>query len=157
MNILLLVTGKTDDRYIEDGIAKYSDRIQHFAKFETKVIPDLKNRKSLSEEQQKKAEGALILSHIADSDILVLLDENGKEKTSRQFADFISNQMNASAKRLVFVVGGPYGFSEDVYAKAAEKISLSRMTFSHQMVRLVFAEQLYRAFTILKNIPYHHD
>lgn len=157
MNILLLVTGKTDDRYIEDGIAKYSDRIQHFAKFETKVIPDLKNRKSLSEERQKKAEGTLILSHIADSDILVLLDEDGKEKTSRQFADFISNQMNASAKRLVFVVGGPYGFSEDVYAKAAEKISLSRMTFSHQMVRLVFAEQLYRAFTILKNIPYHHD
>lgn len=157
MNILLVVIGKTDDRYIEDGIKKYADRIQHFVRFDTKVIPDLKNRKSLSEEQQKKAEGALLLSQVADSDTFVLLDENGKEKTSRQFADFVGNQMNTSAKRLVFAIGGPYGFSDDVYARATEKISLSQMTFSHQMVRLIFAEQLYRAFAILKNIPYHHD
>lgn len=157
MKILLLVVGKTDDAYIDEGVNRYVERVRHFVPFEIKVIPDIKNRKTLTEDQQKKAEGALILAQIQPSDIVVLLDENGKQFSSRGFAEFIERQTSASNKRLVFVVGGPYGFSEEVYAKANSKISLSLMTFSHQMVRLVFAEQLYRAHTILKGIPYHHD
>lgn len=157
MKIQLLVVGKTDDAYIDEGVNRYVERVRHFVPFEIKVIPDIKNRKTLTEDQQKKAEGALILAQIQPSDIVVLLDENGRQFSSRGFADFIEKQTGASNKRLVFVVGGPYGFSEEVYAKASSRISLSLMTFSHQMVRLVFAEQLYRAYTILKGIPYHHD
>ena len=157
MKILLLVVGKTDDSYIDEGINKYVERVRHFVPFEMKVIPDIKNRKTLSEDQQKKAEGALIMAQVQPSDTLVLLDENGKQFSSRAFAEFVEKQTLVTNKRLVFVVGGPYGFSDEVYAKANSLISLSPMTFSHQMVRLVFAEQLYRAYTIIKGIPYHHD
>ena len=121
-----------------------------------KVIPDIKNRKTLTEEQQKKAEGDLILSQLNSGDDLILLDEKGKTFTSVMFSQWIEKQMNAGSKRIVFVVGGPYGFSKDVYDKAKFKISLSEMTFSHQMIRLIFVEQLYRAFTIIKGEPYHH-
>ncbi len=121
-----------------------------------KVIPDIKNRKTLTEEQQKKAEGDLILSQLNPGDDLILLDEKGKTFTSVMFSQWIEKQMNAGSKRIVFVVGGPYGFSKDVYDKAKFKISLSEMTFSHQMIRLIFVEQLYRAFTIIKGEPYHH-
>ena len=121
-----------------------------------KVIPDIKNRKTLTEEQQKKAEGDLILSQLNPGDDLILLDEKGKTFTSVLFSQWIEKQMNAGSKRIVFVVGGPYGFSKEVYDKCKFKISLSEMTFSHQMIRLIFVEQLYRAFTIIKGEPYHH-
>lgn len=157
MKILLLVIGKTDEPYIETGLTKYINRIVHYAPFEVKVIADIKNRKALSEEQQKKAEGSLILAQLAENDVIVLLDENGKQFTSRQFSQCIERKMANLSRRIVFVIGGPYGFSDEVYAKADEKISLSPMTFSHQMVRLIFLEQLYRAFTIIKGESYHHD
>lgn len=157
MKILLLVIGKTDEPYIETGLTKYINRIVHYTPFEVKVIADIKNRKALSEEQQKKAEGSLILAQLAENDVIVLLDENGKQFTSRQFSQCIERKMANSSRRIVFVIGGPYGFSDEVYAKADEKISLSPMTFSHQMVRLIFLEQLYRAFTIIKGESYHHD
>lgn len=157
MKILLLVIGKTDEPYIETGLTKYISRIVHYAPFEVKVIADIKNRKALSEEQQKKAEGSLILAQLTDNDVIILLDENGKQFTSRQFSQCLERKMANSARRIVFVIGGPYGFSDEVYAKADEKISLSPMTFSHQMVRLIFLEQLYRAFTIIKGESYHHD
>ena len=121
-----------------------------------KVIPDIKNRKTLTEEQQKKAEGDLILSQLNPGDDLILLDEKGKTFTSVMFSQWIEKQMNAGSKRIIFVVGGPYGFSKEVYDKCKFKISLSEMTFSHQMIRLIFVEQLYRAFTIIKGEPYHH-
>lgn len=157
MKILLLVIGKTDEPYIETGLTKYINRIVHYAPFEVKVIADIKNRKALSEEQQKKAEGSLILAQLAENDVIVLLDENGKQFTSRQFSQCIERKMANLSRRIVFVIGGPYGFSDEVYAKADEKISLSPMTFSHQMVRLIFLEQFYRAFTIIKGESYHHD
>lgn len=157
MKIVLLVIGKTDEDYLVTGVSKYVSRLEHYAQFELKVIPDIKNRKTLSEAQQKKQEGELILSQIASGDMLVLLDENGKTFSSRGFSQWLERQMNTGCKRLVFVVGGPYGFPQEVYDRADAKISLSEMTFSHQMVRLVFAEQLYRAFTILKGEQYHHD
>ena len=157
MKILLLVIGKTDEPYIETGLTKYINRIVHYAPFEVKVIADIKNRKALSEEQQKKAEGSLILAQLAENDVIVLLDENGKQLTSRQFSQCIERKMANLSRRIVFVIGGPYGFFDEVYAKADEKISLSPMTFSHQMVRLIFLEQLYRAFTIIKGESYHHD
>lgn len=154
---MLLVIGKTDESYLETGIVKYISRLEHYVPFEMKVIPDIKNRKSLSEAQQKKLEGDLLLGQFLPGDSVVLLDENGKTFSSRGFSKWIENQMNTGNKRLVFVIGGPYGFSQEVYGKANSKISLSEMTFSHQMVRLVFVEQLYRAFTILKGESYHHD
>lgn len=157
MKILLLVIGKTDEPYIETGLAKYINRIVHYAPFEVKVIADIKNRRALSEEQQKKAEGELILAQLANGDDVILLDENGKQFNSRRFSQFLERKMGNSARRIVFVIGGPYGFSDEVYDKASEKISLSPMTFSHQMVRLIFLEQLYRAFTIIKGESYHHD
>ncbi len=157
MKIVLLVIGKTDEAYLATGVSKYINRIEHYAQFEMMVIPDIKNRKTLSEAQQKKLEGELILNQITSGDAMVLLDENGKVFSSRGFSQWLERQMNTGCKRLVFVIGGPYGFSQDVYAKANAKISLSEMTFSHQMVRLVFTEQLYRAFTILKGEQYHHD
>lgn len=156
MKIVFLVIGKTDESYLDTGILKYIKRLEHYVPFEMKIIPDIKNRKTLTEEQQKKAEGELILSNINVGDDLVLLDENGKTFSSVAFSQWIEKQMNIGSKRMVFVVGGPYGFSKEVYAKAKFKISLSEMTFSHQMIRLIFVEQLYRAFTIIKGEPYHH-
>ncbi|MBE6337248.1 MAG: 23S rRNA (pseudouridine(1915)-N(3))-methyltransferase RlmH [Lentimicrobiaceae bacterium] len=156
MKIVFLVIGKTDESYLDTGILKYIKRLEHYVPFEMKIIPDIKNRKTLTEEQQKKAEGEFILSNINIGDDLVLLDENGKTFSSVAFSQWIEKQMNIGSKRMIFVVGGPYGFSKEVYAKAKFKISLSEMTFSHQMIRLIFVEQLYRAFTIIKGEPYHH-
>ncbi len=156
MKIVFLVIGKTDESYLDTGILKYIKRLEHYVPFEMKIIHDIKNRKTLTEEQQKKAEGELILSNINIGDDLVLLDENGKTFSSVAFSQWIEKQMNIGSKRMIFVVGGPYGFSKEVYAKAKFKISLSEMTFSHQMIRLIFVEQLYRAFTIIKGEPYHH-
>ena len=156
MKILLLVIGKTDDDYLITGIKKYVGRLGHYVSFEMKEIPDIRNRKTLSEEQQKKSESFLLLSQFQAGDYIILLDENGKQFTSVEFSENLEKLMASGNKRIVFVIGGPYGFSQDVYAKANAKMSLSPMTFSHQMVRLIFVEQLYRAFTILKGEPYHH-
>ncbi len=156
MTIKLVCIGKTDKKELDTLIKIYKDRLQHYIKFELEIIPDLKKVKNLDENQQKTKEGDLILSGIQNSDFMVLLDENGKQFSSESFSEYIQKRMNTGLKRLIFVIGGPYGFSEEVYDRANSKISLSRMTFSHQMVRLFFTEQLYRAFTILKNEPYHH-
>ena len=157
MKITLLLNGKTEDDYILKGFAIYEQRLKHYVSFDTISIPALKNTKALSIEQQKQKEGEFILKQIQTSDKLILLDENGKEYNSVSFSGFIQQQMNSGIKNVVFVVGGPYGFSDEVYDRANGKISLSKMTFSHQMVRLFFIEQLYRAMTILKNEPYHHQ
>ncbi|MDP2887538.1 MAG: 23S rRNA (pseudouridine(1915)-N(3))-methyltransferase RlmH [Bacteroidota bacterium] len=157
MKISLLVIGKTDEAYLQKGLEIFMKRIPHYVPFEMKVIQDIKNAKNMSEEQQKDKEGELILQQILSSDELILLDENGLEASSVDFARFLEKKMLSGIKRLVFVIGGPYGFSGSVYSRAIGKISLSKMTFSHQMVRLIFAEQLYRAFTILKGEPYHHQ
>ncbi len=156
MKITLILNGKTEDDYIVKGCTVYEQRLKHYLSFETIVIPALKNTKALSIEQQKQKEGELLFKNIQSSDKLILLDENGREQDSVGFSGFIQQQMNSGIKNLVFVVGGPYGFSEEVYKRANGKISLSKMTFSHQMVRLFFVEQVYRAMTILKNEPYHH-
>jgi 23S rRNA (pseudouridine1915-N3)-methyltransferase len=157
MKITFILNGKTEDSYLISGINQYEGRLKHYIPFETIVIPALKNTQALSIEQQKQKEGELILKYVQSSDKLVLLDENGKEYNSMAFSDFVQQQMNSGIKNLVFVVGGPYGFSEQVYKRANSRVSLSKMTFSHQMVRLFFVEQLYRAMTILKNEPYHHQ
>ena len=157
MKILLLAIGKTDEDYLITGIKKYVGRLGHYASFEMKEIPDIRNRKTLSDDQQKKAESFLLLQQLQPGDHVVLLDENGKQYSSVAFAENFEKQMASGAKRIVFVIGGPYGFAQEVYDKADAKLSLSPMTFSHQMVRLVFVEQLYRAFTILKGEPYHHN
>lgn len=157
MKVSLIVIGKTDASYLSDAITEYKNRLVHYIPFEMLVIPDIKNVKNLSENQQKEKEGELILKALQPGDCLVLLDEHGKEFTSLQFAAYMEKKMHNVAKRLVFVIGGPYGFSDAVYKAAAEKISLSKMTFSHQMIRLIFTEQLYRAMTILHNEPYHHE
>lgn len=156
MTIKLVCVGKTDKKELQELIDIYSGRLQHYIKFEMEIIPDLKKTKNLDENQQKNKEGELILSGIQNSDFLVILDENGKQFSSEAFSEYIQKRMNTGLKRLIFVIGGPYGFSDSVYSKANSRISLSKMTFSHQMVRLFFTEQLYRAFTILKNEPYHH-
>ena len=156
MNIKLLLVGKTDEGSLQGLIDNYIKRLNHYNRFEVEILPDLKNTKSLSLEQQKQKEGKLILEKLNASDFLVLLDENGKQYSSEAFSEYIQKRLNSGMKQLIFVVGGPYGFSEEVYARAQGKVSLSKMTFSHQMVRLFFVEQLYRAFTILKNEPYHH-
>ena len=156
MNIKLLVVGKTDEGSLQGLIDTYAKRLDHYIKFELEILPDIKNTKSLSVEQQKLKEGKMILEKMSPSDYLVLLDENGKQFSSEAFSEFIQKRLNSGMKQLIFVVGGPYGFSEEVYARAQSKLSLSKMTFSHQMVRLFFVEQLYGAFTILKNEPYHH-
>lgn len=156
MKTLLLVIGKTDEEYLEYGIKKYSDRIGHYAPFEMKVLPDVRRNK-VSQDQQKTLEGQMLIKELQPGDVVVLLDENGVEMTSRQFAEFYTKTSVSGAKRLVIIIGGPYGFSQEVYDRVKNKISLSRMTFSHQMVRLVFIEQLYRAHTIIKGEPYHHD
>jgi 23S rRNA (pseudouridine1915-N3)-methyltransferase len=156
MTIKLLTIGKTDNKHLQTLIDDYTKRLGHYIKFEFEVIPDLKKVKHLTEVQQKQKEGDLILDKLSSSDVMILLDENGKQYDSVAFSNYLQKHMNSGIKQLVFVIGGPYGFSEDVYAKAQGKISLSKMTFSHQMVRLFVVEQLYRGFTILRNEPYHH-
>lgn len=157
MKIKLLLVGKTDSDYLSKGIDEYVKRSKHYLPFEMVIIPDLKNTKNLSEDQQKQKEGELILNQVNSGDFIVLLDENGKEFTSVDFSKFIEKRMISGLKNLVFVVGGPYGFSNEIYKQCNSKISLSKMTFSHQMVRLIFTEQLYRAMTIIKGEPYHHN
>lgn len=156
MKITLLVVGKTTDSHIEALIQEYQKRLTHYLPFTLQVIPELKNTKALTSEQQKQAEGELILRTITSATDMILLDEHGKEYRSIEFADYIQKRMS-SGRDVVFVVGGPYGFSEAVYQRANGKISLSKMTFSHQMVRLFFVEQIYRAMTILRGEPYHHE
>ncbi|HWW40583.1 23S rRNA (pseudouridine(1915)-N(3))-methyltransferase RlmH [Pedobacter sp.] len=157
MKITLLVVGKTEDKYLIEGIDKYLNRLKHYIGFNLTVIPDIKNTKNLTEAQQKSKEAELILKQIANSDLVVLLDEKGKKHSSVSFANYLNKQMIGSVQHLIFVIGGPYGFDESIYKRAASSISLSDMTFSHQMVRLFFVEQLYRAFSILKGEPYHHE
>lgn len=156
MKTELILIGKTQDRHLDAGISDYTERIGHYMPFGVTVIPELKNTRNLSEEQQKEKEGELILKHLAPSDTVVLLDEHGTEFRSVDFAVWIQKKQN-SCRRLVFIVGGPYGFSPSVYDRANEKISLSKMTFSHQLIRLIFTEQIYRACTIIKGEPYHHE
>lgn len=156
MTIHLLAIGKTDNKQLKLLLEDYIKRLQYYIKFKFEMIPDPKNVKNLPETQQKKREGELILNKIDSSDRLILLDEKGKDFTSVQFANYLQKHMNSGIKKLVFVIGGPYGFSEEVYARAQGQLSLSKMTFSHQMVRLFVIEQIYRGFTILKNEPYHH-
>lgn len=157
MNIKLLAIGKTDNKALQSLIDDYTRRLSFYIKFELDIIPDIKNAKNLSEPQQKEKEGELILAKIGATDQLILLDENGKTFSSVGFSAELQKKMNSGVKTLVFVIGGPYGFSDAVYAKAQGRISLSAMTFSHQMVRLFFIEQVYRAFTILRGEPYHHN
>lgn len=156
MTIKLITIGKTDSKALQSLIEDYQKRLNFYIKFNLEIIPDLKKTKNLSEEQQKQKEGELILNAINSSDVLILLDENGKQLDSIAFSNYLQKHMNSGIKQLVLVIGGPYGFSEDVYKFAQGKLSLSKMTFSHQMVRLFIIEQLYRGFTILKNEPYHH-
>lgn len=156
MKITLLVIGKTDKDFVKNGIEEYQKRLVHYLPFEINIIQDIKNTKNLSENQQKQKEGALILDKLKTGDYLLLLDEGGKEFSSVGFSKFIEQKMIGGTKNLVFVIGGPYGFSDDVYRKAQGKLSLSKMTFSHQMIRMIFTEQLYRAMTIIKGEPYHH-
>lgn len=157
MKICLLVVGRTVEQHFVSAINDYTERIKHYIPFEIEVINDLKNTKSLSAEQIKSKEGELILKQISQGDYVVLLDERGKEFRSIEFADYISKKMNTVNKRLVFVIGGAYGFSKEVYSAANEKISMSKMTFSHQMIRVIVAEQIYRAVSIINGLPYHHE
>ena len=157
MKTLLIAIGKTDNKYLTQAVEDYLARANHYAPIEMKIIPDIKDVKNLSQEQQKEREGQQIVKLIQPGDHVILLDEGGKEFTSVEFANWIQQRMNTVSRRLVFVIGGPYGFSHEVYDLAQGKISLSRMTFSHQMVRVIFAEQFYRALSILNNLPYHHQ
>ncbi|MCD0488042.1 23S rRNA (pseudouridine(1915)-N(3))-methyltransferase RlmH [Pedobacter sp. MC2016-14] len=157
MKITLLVVGKTEDKYLLEGMDKYLNRLKHYIGFNLVVIPELKNTKSLTEAQQKSKEAELISKQLSNSDLVVLLDEKGKKYTSVSFANYLNKQMIGSVQHLVFVIGGPYGFDESIYKRSNGSLSLSDMTFSHQMVRLFFIEQLYRAFSILKGEPYHHE
>ena len=157
MKITLLAIGKTDNSSLNKMIDDYTKRLSNYVNFELVVIPDIKNSKNMSYKEQKNKEGNLILSKTEKSDIVVLLDENGKSYSSVGFSSFLQKKMNSGIKKIIFIIGGPYGFSEDVYKRSNGKISLSEMTFSHQMVRLFFIEQLYRGFTILNNQPYHHQ
>lgn len=157
MKITLIAVGKTEDKYLIEGIEKYLNRLKHYINFTVSIVPDIKNTKHLSEAQQKTKEAELINKQIAPGDVMVLLDEKGKKFSSVSFAQYLNKQMVGSVQNLVFIIGGPYGFDESLYKRANSSISLSDMTFSHQMVRLFFVEQLYRAFTILKNEPYHHE
>lgn len=157
MKIHLIMAGKTFQDFVREGMDEYGARLKHYLPFETEVIPDIKNTKSLSFDRLKEKEGELILQSLQTGDFVVLSDERGKAFTSLEFAEYIGKKMQTVPKRLVFVIGGPYGFSQKVYEAAREKIALSKMTFSHQLVRLVFVEQLYRAMTILNHEPYHHE
>jgi 23S rRNA (pseudouridine1915-N3)-methyltransferase len=156
MTIKLIAIGKTDNRELNALIDVYASRLSRYIGFDLEIIPDLKHTKNLSENEQKKKEGELILEKIEKSDFMVLLDEKGTSYTSVDFANYLQKRMNSGIKKLVFIIGGPYGFSDDVYQSSQGKISLSKMTFSHQMVRLFIVEQIYRGFTILSNEPYHH-
>ncbi|MDR1718597.1 MAG: 23S rRNA (pseudouridine(1915)-N(3))-methyltransferase RlmH [Dysgonamonadaceae bacterium] len=156
MKIQLLVIGKTTQDFIRKGIDEYLSRLAHYVPFELKVMPGLKETKHLSAEQIKRKEGDILLKTLLPSDYLILLDERGQDFSSMEFAEYLKKRSSLS-KRLVFIIGGAYGFSDDVYAAANEKIAFSKMTFSHQLIRLIFAEQLYRAMTILNNEPYHHE
>lgn len=157
MNIELIAVGKTDTEEIESLVATYAKRVNFYCKFAITVIPDVRNTRNMTPKQQKTAEGKAILKSLADGDCVILLDERGEELRSMQFADLLRKRMLSGIKRLVFIIGGPYGFSDEVYGRADSKLSLSRMTFPHQFVRAIFAEQLYRGFTILNNEPYHHE
>lgn len=157
MKIELLVIGKTDNKIFKEGFEIYNKRLSHYIPFEMNIIPDIKNVKNISIELQKSKEGTEILKRIDNTDFVILLDEKGKEYTSKGFAELIEQKTITATKKLIFVIGGPYGFSEEVYNRANSKFSLSKMTFSHQMVRMIFAEQLYRAMTIIKGEPYHHE
>lgn len=156
MKISLLVIGKTDAAYVRAGIEEYEKRLVRYVPYEMKILPDIKNSRNMSEVVQKEKEGELLLSQMSLSDYVVLLDEKGREYDSVGFSAFVAQKMLGGIKKLVFVIGGPYGFSEAVYKRCNDKISLSKMTFSHQMVRMIFVEQLYRAMTIMKGEPYHH-
>jgi 23S rRNA (pseudouridine1915-N3)-methyltransferase len=156
MIIKLIVVGKTVKSYLKEGEEEYTNRLKHYVRFEEEVISELKNVSSLNEDQIKQKEGEEILKRIQPTDYLVLLDEQGKQFTSEEFAEKIVKWQNTSVKQVIFVVGGAYGFSKEVYDRCNEKLSLSKMTFSHQMVRVFFKEQLYRAFSIIKGEPYHH-
>lgn len=157
MKIILITVGKTDQQWLSDGIRQYTERLSHFCQFEFQVIPDIRNTRSMEASVQKEREGEQILKLLQPSDDVHLLDDKGLEMTSPQMAQWLEKRMSQSTKRLVFIIGGPYGFSPDVYNRVPGRLSLSRMTFSHQMVRLIFVEQLYRAFAILNNLPYHHE
>lgn len=157
MKIKLVAVGKTDDKNLQTLIDAYQNRLKHYIQFEIEIIPDIKNVKNLSEIQQKEKEGELILKKLTATDTLILLDEKGSSYSSVAFSDYLQKKMNSGIKQMVLVIGGPYGFSEAVYKQSQGKIALSKMTFSHQMIRLFVVEQLYRAFTILKNEPYHHE
>jgi len=157
VKIKLLWVGKTADKYLEEGISIYCKRLIHYCRFETQTLPDIKNAKNFSKEELKDKEGKLILEATGTSDIMILLDDGGKQLTSPKLADYVQKLLNRGAQQIVFVIGGAYGFSDEIYNRAETKLSLSPLTFSHQMVRLIFTEQLYRAFTILKGEPYHHE
>lgn len=156
MKTLLILVGKTNDKHFAAGISEYVQRINHYMPFETVTIPELKNTKNITENQQKQAEGELIAKYLQPTDCVVLMDEHGKEYRSMEFTRWLTQKQN-TVRRLVFIIGGPYGFSQQVYDRADDMVSLSKMTFSHQMVRLIFTEQLYRACTIIKGEPYHHE
>lgn len=157
MKIVLIFVGKTVEEWLKQGIQNYVERIGHFTTFEIQIIPDLKNTKNMETSIQKEREGESIIKLLQRGDHVILLDDKGLEMTSEQMSVWIDKKISLSVKRIVFIVGGPYGFSKDVYDIANEKLSLSKMTFSHQMVRLIFVEQLYRAFTIINGMPYHHS
>ena len=157
MQIKIIVVGKTDNQHLNELMEVYNSRLKHYIGVEWLVIPDIKNTKNLSQVQQKHKEGQLILQQVLAQDVVVLLDENGKQMSSFGFSDFLQKKMNQGIKRLVLVIGGPYGFSDEVYLRSKELLSLSKMTFSHQMVRLFLVEQLYRAMTILRGESYHHS
>ena len=157
MKILLIAVGKTDNKLISQLIDEYIKRINFYIPIELKTLPDVKKSKNLSEKEQKILEGYSIKKCLQPSDYIVLLDDKGKQLTSKDFAKYIENKMTSVSKRLVFLIGGPYGFSEEIVAVSNEKLSLSKMTLTHQMVRLLFTEQIYRAMTILNNEPYHHE
>ena len=157
MKISLICIGKTDDSYLVEGIDSFQKRLKFYINFKMVVIPDIKNSKNLSKEQQKAREAEQILKHISNGDCVILLDERGKEYRSIEFAEFLNKKMLASTQHLIFIIGGPYGFDSSIEKRSDGKLSLSKLTFSHQMVRLFFSEQLYRAFSILKNEPYHHE
>lgn len=157
MKLHVILTGKTTGKLFQEAIADYTKRLTHYVPFTIEELPDLKNTKSLNEEQQKEREADMLFEKLQQGDVLVLLDEKGKEFTSREFSAYLEQKLQTVNKRLVFLIGGPYGFSQRVYDAAQGKISLSKMTFSHQMVRLFLVEQIYRSFTIIKGEPYHHD
>ncbi|MBE6254215.1 MAG: 23S rRNA (pseudouridine(1915)-N(3))-methyltransferase RlmH [Prevotella sp.] len=157
MKLILLVIGKTTDKHVQALIDDYTKRLSHYVPFALDVIPELRNTKALTPEQQKVQEAELIRKQLQAGDHVVLLDEHGAERRSVVFAEWLGKRMAAGPRRIVFIVGGPYGFDASIYALAAEEISLSQMTFSHQLIRVLFTEQLYRACTILRGEPYHHE